>query len=113
MQRTKAVEIIGYSRQRLKAIGCMIWTVMLVTGIIGMIFWKWYSLILVFIAGYVSASVYSHLQSKRIERITGLNIYEQEIAYRESLVALSHPITKHPDDYKEYIDSIPDEEEIL
>lgn len=113
MQRKKAVEIVGYSRRRAKTIGCMIWPIMLVIGIIGAIFWKWYALVLALIAGFIFGSAFSYLQSKRIERITGLNIHEQEIAYSESLAAKLDPITRDPAVYREYIDSISDEEEIV
>jgi len=113
MQRKKAVEIVGYRRRRGKTIGYMIWMIMLVIGIIGVIFWKWYTLILTLIAGFIFGSIFSYLESKRIERITGLNIHEQHLAYSESLAAKLDPITRDPAAYRKYIDSIPDELEIV
>ena len=92
MQRKKAVEIVGYNRQRAKAIGYMLWAAMILFGIIGMIFWKWYSLIIALVGGLIFSSAFSILQSKHIEKITGLNIHEQQIAYGESLIAQHDPI---------------------
>lgn len=90
----------------------MIWVIMLVIGIIGVIFWKWYALVLGLITGFIFGNAFSYLESKRIERVTGLNIHEQGIAYSESLSAKLDPIARDPAAYREYIDSIPDEEEV-
>ncbi len=76
-----------------------------------MIFWKWYALIIALVAGLIFGYVFSILQSKHIEKITGLNIHEQQLAYGESLIAQHDPITKNPTAYREYIDSIPDEDD--
>jgi hypothetical protein len=111
MQRKKAVEIVGYSRMRAKAIGIMIWAVLLPVGVMGWILWKWYFLPIAILIGFVIGSIYSIFETKRIERLTGLNVNEQEKAYADSLVAKLDPITKNPKKYREYIDSIPDEEE--
>ena len=111
MQRKKAVEIIGYSRQRAKTNGYMILVAVILLGIIGMIFWKWYALIIALVAALIFGFVFSILQSKHIERITGLNIHEQQLAFNESLLARRDPITKNPTVYREYIDSIPDKDE--
>ena len=113
MQRKKAVEIVGYSRRRAKAIGYMMWLAMIILGIIGVIFWKWYAVLIVLITGLIFGYIFSILQSKHIEKITGLDIHEQILAYSESLGAKNNPITKNPAAYKEYIDSIPDEIEEL
>lgn len=108
MQRKKAVELIGYSRMRAKTIGYIIWVIILIVGVLGWILWKWYSLPLAIILGLIFGSLYSIFEAKRVERITGLNIHEQERAYGESMVAKLHPISKNPDKYREYIESLPD-----
>jgi hypothetical protein len=111
VQRKKAVEIVGYSRQRAKTIGYMLWIAIVLFGIIGTIFWEWYALIIAPIVGLIFGYVFSILQSKHIEKITGLSIHEQRLAYDESLMAQRDPITKNPTEYRKYIDSIPDENE--
>jgi len=110
LRRQKAAEIVGYSRRRAKAIGCMLWPIMLVIGVIGWYLWKWYAMLLALIAAAVFGSLYSMIETKRIQRKTGLNIDDQEIAYRKSLASGLHPITRDPSTYREYIDSMPDEE---
>jgi len=65
--------------------------------------------LLALIAGGIFGSLYSFIETKRIERITGLNIHEQGLAFRESLAASLDPITRDSDAYRAYIDSIPDE----
>lgn len=111
MDRRKAAEIVGYSRRRGKAIGCMIWPAMIVVGIGGTIYWKWYALPIALLAGFAFGSIYSVMETKRIERITGLNIHDQERAYRESLAAALDPVTSDPKKYKEYIESMEEPEE--
>jgi len=108
MDRQKAAEIVGYSRRRAKAIGCMIWIAMIVIGIAGTIYWKWYAAPIALLAAFAFGSLYSIIETKRIERITGMKIYEQEEAYRESMAAGMDPITRDPKGYKEYIDSMDD-----
>lgn len=93
---------------RAKSIGYILWFLILIVGVIGLIFWKWYSIILAIVFGLVFGTLSSFIESKRIQRITGLNIHEQERAYGESLVAKLHPMTRTPDKYREYIDSLPD-----
>jgi hypothetical protein len=108
MNRQKAAEIVGYRRQRAKTIGCFFWIIMPVLGIGGWIYWKWYAFPIVLVAGYIFGSIYSLIEVKRTEKLTGLNIHEQEIACSESLIAAKHPLTRDPTKYKEYIDSLDD-----
>ena len=108
MHRQKAAEIIGYSRRRAKAIGCMIWPIMLVIGFAGWYLWKWYALPISLVFAVLFGSIYSGIEVRRIQRITGLNIHEQEIAFRESAAASHDPITHDPEQYRSYIDSLTD-----
>ena len=50
------------------------------------------------------------IEVKRIQRITGLTIHEQEMAFRESAEASLDPITRNPEQYRSYIDSLPDDD---
>lgn len=108
MNRKKAAEIVGYSRRKVKAIGCMVIPIMFLAGIFGWIIWKWYFFPLSIFLGIAFGSVFSILESKRIERITGFNIQQQQILYSESLAARLDPITQDLTQYKKYIDSLPD-----
>lgn len=108
MQREKAIEIVGYQRMKAKSIGNIIWIILIILAIaIGFIY-GWIFIIIPIILGFAFGSVYSVFKTKQIERLTGLNIHEQEIAYSESMVAKSNPISSDPDRYKKYIDSLPD-----
>ena len=109
MHRQKAAEFIGYSRRRGKAIGCMIWPIMLVIGFAGWYLWKWYTLPISLVVAALFGSLYSMIEVKRIQRITGLNIHEQEMAFRESAAASLDPVTRDPEQYRSYIDSLPDD----
>jgi len=41
---------------------------------------------------------------------TDLTIHEQEMAYRESAAESLDPITRDPEQYRSYIDSLPDDD---
>ena len=110
MHRQKVAEIIGYSRRRAKAIGCMIWPIMLIIGFAGWYLWKWYALPISLVVATLFGSLYSIIEVKQIQKITGLDIHEQETAFRESAAASLDPITRDPEQYRSYIDSLPDDE---
>lgn len=93
---------------RAKAIGIMIWPIIIIIGTVGWLIWNWYVAVLALIAGIIFGYMYSIIESKRIERITGLNIREQEEAFKYSLAAKNDPIARNPRVYRQYIDSIPD-----
>jgi hypothetical protein len=110
MHRQKAAEIIGYRRHRLKTIGYMLWLITLAIGLAGWYLWKWYALPITIVIAVILGSLYSIIEAKRIQRKTGLNIDEQEMAYSESAVARLDPISSDPEQYRSYIDSLPDDE---
>ena len=110
MQRKKAVEIIGYRRMRAKANGNILWVIIIVIGIIGWVKGSWYYFGGAIFFGFVFGILYSSIESWRIQKLTGISKYDMEEAYAESLVAKLDPITKNPETYLQYIDSIPDEE---
>lgn len=109
MQRQKAAEIIGYSRRRARAIGFMIWPIMLVIGFAGWYLWKWYALPISLVGAALFGSFYSMFETKRLQRITGLTIHEQAVAFRECAAASLEPTTRTPEQYRSYIDSLPDD----
>ncbi|MEE9465269.1 MAG: hypothetical protein V3W14_06850 [Candidatus Neomarinimicrobiota bacterium] len=110
MQRQKAAEIIGYSRRRAKAIGCMIWPITLIIGFAGWYLWKWYALPISLVVAALFGSIYSIIEVRRLQKITGLHIHEQEMAFRESAAASLDPITRDPEQYRSHINSLPDDE---
>jgi len=109
MNEQKAAEIIGYSRQRAKSIGYIIWLVMIVIGILGIYFWNWIAIVITFIIGYLSSSIYSYLETKRVENITGYDVYRMEQLFKRSAVYRRDPVAQNPERYKSYIRSLPDE----
>ncbi len=110
MQYRRAVEVIGYNKLKIKVLGKKVWIITIGLGILGWIEWKWFALPIATIAAWAMGNIYALYITKRLEKLTGLNIHEQIVAYNESLAAERHPITRDPHKYLEYIRSIPDEE---
>jgi hypothetical protein len=108
MRMEKAIEIVGYYKRRAKINGCLIWIIILMLGAIGTLLWNWYVLPIAICIAFIGGTTYSIFESKRIERITGLNIHEQAIAYKESCAAKLNPIAKDLKKYWSYIKSMPD-----
>lgn len=77
-------EMVTYGRDRARAVGYMLWFLILVFGIGGWIFWKWYAFPLALAAGFIFGSIYSTIQAKKVQRATGLNIHDQERLYEET-----------------------------
>lgn len=71
-------------RKRAAKIGKILWVCILIIGILGWVFWKWYSILIAFLLAVVGSSVYSYLISKKIQRISGLDIHEQESTFYSS-----------------------------
>jgi len=59
-------------------IGGMLLAFIVLSGILGWIFWKWYALGIVVVVGFLFTSAYSLLQAKQIARQTGLTFEDQE-----------------------------------
>ncbi len=59
-------------------IGGMLLAFIILAGILGWMFWKWYALVIVVVVGILFTSTYSLLQAKQIARRTGLTFEEQE-----------------------------------
>ncbi|HOW85044.1 MAG TPA: hypothetical protein P5119_06770 [Candidatus Aminicenantes bacterium] len=111
MQYKKAVEVIGFNKLRVRAIGFMSFPVFLGIGIIGSIKWKWYALPLAMFTGWLLGNVFSFFMIKRMKKITGLDLNSQIIAYHESLACRQHPIAKDYRAYRSLIESMADEED--
>ena len=78
MMERKTVELILTARKKARIIGGVLFAFIIVAGILGWIFWKWYALVIVVVGGFLFTSVYSLLQAKRIARQTGLTFEEQD-----------------------------------
>ena len=78
MKESEAIKLILTARKKARIIGGMLLTFIVLAGILGWIFWKWYALIIVVVVGLLFTSAYSLLQAKQIARQTGLTFEEQE-----------------------------------
>jgi len=77
MKEKKALELILAARKKARIIGGVLFAFIILTGVLGWIFWKWYALVIVVVGGLLFTSAYSLLQAKQIERQTGLAFKEQ------------------------------------
>jgi len=78
MKEKKALELILAARKKARIIGGVLFAFIILTGVLGWIFWKWYALVIVVVGGLLFTSAYSLLQAKQIERQTGLAFKEQD-----------------------------------
>ena len=83
MKQREAVTLILTARKKARIIGGLLLTFIILAGILGWIFWKWYALVIVVIFGILFTSVYSLLQAKQIAKKTGLTFEEQEKLLKE------------------------------
>ena len=110
MYQHKVAETVGYRRQRAKTTGYMLCLITMGIGFAGWYLWKWYALPISIVIAVLLGSLYSKIEAKRIQKKTGLNIDEKEMAFRESAVASLDPTTRDPEEYRAYIDLLPDDE---
>ena len=78
MTEREAVKLILTARKKARIIGGLLLSFVILTGILGWIFWKWYALVIVVIFGLLFNSLYSLLQAKQISKQTGLAFEDQE-----------------------------------
>jgi len=78
MKEKKALALILAARKKARIIGGVLFAFIILTGVLGWIFWKWYALVIVVVGGLLFTSAYSLLQAKQIERQTGLAFKEQD-----------------------------------
>jgi len=109
MYQHKAAETVGYRRQKAKTTGYMLCLITMAIAFAGWYLWKWYALPILIVIAALLSSLYSIIEAKRIQKKTGLNINEQEITIRESAVACPEPTTHDPEEYRVYLDSLPED----
>ena len=73
-------------RQKATKIGRILWLWILILGIFGWILWKWYSLLIAIALVIIGGSIYSYSVAKKVQKETGLNIYQQESAFENSRI---------------------------
>ena len=78
----KASQKIRQEREKAKRIGYLIYVAILIIGILGWIFWKWYAMLIAFVLALILSSIYSVIVGKKIQKKYGLNIFEQEALYK-------------------------------
>ena len=78
MEKKETVRTILAARKKARIIGGLLWSFMILGGILGAVFWKWYALVIVTVIGLLFTSIYALLQAKQISRQTGLTLEEQE-----------------------------------
>jgi len=78
MKEKKAVKLILTARKKARIIGGMLLAFIVLAGILGWTFLRWYALVIVVVVGLLFTSAYSLLQAKQIARQTGLTFEEQE-----------------------------------
>jgi len=110
MYQHKAPETVGYRSQRAKTTGYMLCLITMAIGFAGWYLWKWYALLISIVIAILLDSLYSIIELKRIQRKTSLNINEQGMFFRESAVASLDPTTRYHEQYRAYLDSLPEDE---
>ena len=83
MKEKEALKLILTARKKARMIGGLLWGFIILAGILGWIFWKWYALVVVAIFGLLFTSFYSLLQAKQISKQTGMTFEEQEKLLKE------------------------------
>ena len=83
MKESEAVKLILTARKKARIIGGLLLSFIILAGIMGWIFWKWYALVIVVAFGILFTSLYSLLQAKQISKQTGLTFEEQEKLLKE------------------------------
>ncbi len=66
------MRIIISSREQARVGGYLLWTAIIFVGGTGWLFWKWYAFLIAVVVGLIFGFVYSTLEGKRVQRITGL-----------------------------------------
>ena len=67
---------INKERNKATKIGQILWFVILSIGILGLIFWKWYSILIAIAIAFVVGSVYSYSVAKKVQKKTGLSVFK-------------------------------------
>lgn len=110
MYQHKAAETVGYRRQITKSAKYMLCLITMAIGFAGSYLWNWYALPISIVIAALLGSLYLIIEAKRIQKKAGLNIDKQEMALRESAVENLDPTTRDPEEYRAYLDSLPEDE---
>jgi hypothetical protein len=110
MYQHKAAGTVGYKRQRAKTTGYMLCLITMAVGFAGWYLWKWYALLISIVIAVLLDSVYSIIEVKRIKKKIILNVDEQEMAFRESVVASLDPTTCDQEKYRADLYSFQEDE---
>jgi len=110
MYQHKAAGTVEYRRQRAKIAGYMLVLITMTIGFAGWYLWKWYALPISIVIAVLFNILYSIIEAKRIQKKTGSNIDEQELAFIESAVDILDPTNRDSEEYLDYLDSLPEDE---
>ena len=110
MYRHKADETAGYIREWDKTIGYLLWLITIVIGLAGWHLWKWYALPISIGIAVLLSNLYSIIEAKQRQNRADLNIDGQEMAFSESALGSLAPILRDPEEYRAFIDSLPDDQ---
>jgi len=110
MYQHKAAGTVEYRRQRTKIAGYMLVLITMTIGFAGWYLWKWYALPISIVVAVLFNILYSIIEAKRIQKKTGSNIDEQELAFIESAVDILDPTNRDSEEYLAYLDSLPEDE---
>jgi len=78
VEEDKALKVILSARKRAQITGGILLGGILLVGVLGWIFWKWYAFVIGILSGLLLNFAYSVWQVRRIGRLTGLSPGEQE-----------------------------------
>lgn len=91
MNEKEALGIIMLARHRAKVFGYLIWFSIILVGILGTIYWKWYAFIIAICVMLPVSAIYSVQMTKKVQRLTGLAIHEQdELLKKQDLILNLH-----------------------
>ena len=110
MYQQKAAGTVEYRRHRAKIAGYMLVLITMTIGFAGWYLWKWYALPISIVIAVLFNILYSIIEAKRIQKKTGSNIDEQELAFIESAVDILDPTKRDSEEYLAYLDSLPEDE---
>lgn len=78
MKENEKLAMISTARKRAQITGGILLACIILVGVAGWIYWKWYAFVIAVAAGFLFNFIYSLWQVKRISRLTGLSVEEQE-----------------------------------
>lgn len=81
-ERNDSEQRIIRERRRARKLGHAFWIVLIIVGILGWAFWKWYALPISFGVAFLLGNVYSYLLVRKVEKETGLGVMEQDDVLR-------------------------------